>query len=270
MPSSHAISTTNLIKTATVTPSTSAIGNPAANLSTPERPYLTWRSTNISATNIVIDLGSAKNVDKVVLLNANFALCTIESNTSNSWGAPAYTSPPIAVRLDPDGIFYRRVWERAVGTPLTLRWIRLVIPAQTPIGGAGYFQLGGIHLGTWTTLPLSPRPGYGRAVPMPEIYHAAVGDGPGMAVQTGSAFARQRWTRHAGKDAINPGVGDEFADWIAIDRQIRAAGRLFCHAVGHWGDAAVWMMRQRNQSDWQDLGLVHTEDDWLLDEATAG
>ena len=267
--SSHWLSFANLITTATVTASSTAVSYTIDAVKDPGRPYATWRSTGIGATTIVINLGSAKPVDKVTLINGNFRF-SVQANTADSWGAPAFSGPPAAVSLDPDANLYRSIWERAPLTPLTWQWLRIVIPAQTPVGNVGYFELGGIHLGTWTRLPRSPRPGYKRAARMHRLRTTSEFTGISTSVTTGPRRSYQTWTRWAEKTPENPGADDEYGQWLAIDAAIDAAHGKFAHHVGHWGPAAVWMHEQVNETDWQDIGLVRVEDDWVLSELVMG
>lgn len=269
--SGHAISTVNLLKSAaSITASSQATGYEASHLSEPEFLYQPWRSVGTGAATIIVDHGAAKTMNRVTLLDANFTAFTLEQHTSNTWTSPTFTSGPQAIGLDFYRRHYRRWYERAPSTPLTLRWTRLVIPAQTPTDGASYFRLGGLHFGTITGLPRSPRPGYTGSASDPRVTIEAEG-GWRTQYEVGDPVVQQTWSRFAVKEAMHPGVGDEWGGWLDIDRAIAAAGGLFLHYVDFWGDSSCWMMRQENENRWQDKesGYV-AEDTWELYEALAG
>jgi hypothetical protein len=89
---------------------------------------------------IVIDLGSAQNVKAFVLHNHNLvagqSTLTLEGNTSDSWGSPAYSQ---ALTIADPLIYY---------LDETYRYWRLV-----PVDGVlSYMQAGGLYLGDYLQL----------------------------------------------------------------------------------------------------------------------
>jgi hypothetical protein len=270
MASQTHISFTNLMKTAVITVFSEASGYPKANLQEPEQLGLPWRSTDTTASWIVIDLGSAVPFDRINLIGANFTSVTIQQNTTDTWGAPPYTQA-FTIGRDFDQRLYRLTV--ASGGNFTRRFTRILIPSQTPVGGATYFELLGIYLGTFTTVPagiaLSPSYRAGRVTP--RVSHAAALGGWRVAYESGDPFATPHLSRVAAKSATTPGIGDEYASWLAIDRQIDALPTgVFCAVFAWLGPGAVGMYRQENDSDWQDEGAAQMRDAWDLVEASAG
>ena len=54
-----------------------------------------WRSTAATSQTVIVDLGSAQAVDTVAILGHSLttsAVVSIDAHTSDSWGAPAYTT----------------------------------------------------------------------------------------------------------------------------------------------------------------------------------
>jgi hypothetical protein len=85
---------TNLIDSAIITPSTVNLSFPSSNLTDPRRSKV-YRST-ASTASLVLDFGSAKNVDSVFVVDeprSGFGInsLSIDLNSSNSWGTPAFT-----------------------------------------------------------------------------------------------------------------------------------------------------------------------------------
>jgi len=92
---------TNLVDSSTITASSEDSALPGANIANALRTKV-WRSGTTSVSpdaatqeNIVIDMGSAKSVTSVILLDHDLtALDTgiaLEGNASDSWGAPSFT-----------------------------------------------------------------------------------------------------------------------------------------------------------------------------------
>ena len=267
------VSTVNLMKTAAaVTASSEQSGYEDNHLREPEYRGEPWRSTGTTEQTIVIDHGQAKSMGRIVLIGANFGLFSVQQHTADSWATPDYDSGPIAVTRDPDHRLYRRWFERAPLTPLTLRFTRIVIPgSQTPFDGAAHYEIAGIFMTSdLLALPRGCRPRYEVGIIDPrEIVEAESGFSVAYQLDD-QPIAVQRWIRQATKNPMNPGVDDELGEWRDIDRAIAAAGGQFCYFVDHWGTSAAWIMNQTNQSAWKDLDLVHAEDSWDLTEATAG
>lgn len=77
------------------TPTSEASGLPAKNLANELRTKV-WRTgTSVAAENVVIDLGSAKSVSCVILLDhdltAGDSAIALEANSSDAWGAPPFS-----------------------------------------------------------------------------------------------------------------------------------------------------------------------------------
>lgn len=129
----------NLIdRSATViTPSTENALFPASNL-TDYRSTKVYRST-ASPANVVFDFGSALGVDTLIVrahttTGVGFTgSLTIEANSSNSWGAPAYTTT-----LDCDATY--KIGFKNITTQ-TYRYWRVVAT------GASYVELSNLFIG---------------------------------------------------------------------------------------------------------------------------
>ncbi len=85
----------NLVDTAdSVTPLTNDLLFPIENTQN-QRLSKRWRSTARTAQTVVVDLGSAKDVDTLAILGHSLSssvALTVEAHTSDSWGAPDFTT----------------------------------------------------------------------------------------------------------------------------------------------------------------------------------
>ncbi len=132
----------NLIKSATLTPSTVSAQYPASNL-VDDRRSKVYRSTANSA-NIVIDLGSAKDLDSFCIVHngTSFGITsiTLEFNSSDSWASPAVSQ---AITLDTThGIGYH-----IFNTTQTYRYARIVLASSL-----AYCEVSKIFLGKYASI----------------------------------------------------------------------------------------------------------------------
>lgn len=264
------ISTLNRAKTAILAASTSAAGYPVDHLKEPEHLYgLTWRSTVTTDSWITIDLSAPTVLHRIGLFGFNFKLFRIQQHTSNVWTSPAFDSGTLASSRDPEQMLYRRWY---ASPSLTRRWTRILIPAQTPYTGVGYFSLAGIWMGTFAEIPWGFRFGYERELRDPRhVATSATGDVVKV-IRTGDPSIVHRVTMQAPKDPTTPGQGDPLGGWMTIEGWLRDAplGGLFCYTVDNWGDAAVYCGRHVEHSRWRDEEGVVERADFEIMEATAG
>lgn len=105
-------------------------------------PAAIWRAASFSvAINLVFDLGSAKNVDKIWLNNANFINATLQANSSDSWNNPA-VSKNVALEEDDIGV----VKGYFALSNVKYRYVRILIPMQSLLFGTAP-QLGNVIIG---------------------------------------------------------------------------------------------------------------------------
>lgn len=250
---------------ATVTSSTEDATYVGNNLQTPERPFLPWRTTAVTAQNAVIDFGVGRVVRLLCLLNTNYQSATIEGNAADSWGAPAFSQAYTVGRNPWTGRYQTGVFL----TAFAYRYLRLVIAAQGRTDGAAYFSTGGLWCGAIATLPRSYRWGERRSVVEPRL---DVGPSSGawrQRLSLGEPFLRLALDIQAPSYTEQPASGDELADWLALERQMRDADLWALHP--EQSDAAqVGLWRRLNVAQWQEqqLGLSGTA--WELEEPTGG
>lgn len=141
---------TNLVATATITPSSEDLAWPADNIQTPERPTLTARTEATGDQSWVIDHGAAASIAVWSLVNVNVATFRIQANATDSWGAPSYDSGVLTTVQQPTG---RYGYTLVPVSAQNFRYNRLVIPSQTPLDSAAYYEVGGLWAGALTSPP---------------------------------------------------------------------------------------------------------------------
>jgi len=99
-----------------------------------------WKTTVTTASNVVIDMASAKALKAVGIIDVNYSSCTIEGNATDSWGSPSFTSGSITIAKEKLTGLYRLHFAALTG--FNYRFLRLVIANQTPTDGASEFRTG--------------------------------------------------------------------------------------------------------------------------------
>ena len=130
---------TNVIDGAAVaiTAGSEASGFPAINLANAQRTMLYRCGTTFSTETLVFDLGSALAADSLILLDhsiLNTTTITLQANTTNAWGAPAFSS----------AVAWQSSWILHSFASQTYRYWRLVV-AKAAAGQQ--FDIGRLHLG---------------------------------------------------------------------------------------------------------------------------
>ena len=96
----------------------------------------TWRSTTLAQQDLIIDYGSPKIAAGIALLRTNFT--TVQLATSPDGSAYAFlVGSPYTISRDGAGLY-------KFFTPLAVpfRYFLIRIPAQSPVGGVAFFELG--------------------------------------------------------------------------------------------------------------------------------
>lgn len=138
----------NYVESSTIVASSEDASYPASNIQVTATTK-EWRTESaITSANVVFDLGSAQSVDYLFLVgNAldsglNFTSITLQANSSDSWGAPAYDSG--AITSFPENLLYLTTGGE------TYRYWRLVIEDTS---GASFTGFSNLFLGSAITLP---------------------------------------------------------------------------------------------------------------------
>lgn len=103
-----------------------------------------WRSTDPSAQTVVIDLGSAQDVDTIAIIGHSFsgsAALTIQAHASDSWGAPTFAT---ALTFSANMIL------KYLASAQTFRYWRFVM--DDPTNTLGYLTVGRFWLGEYLTI----------------------------------------------------------------------------------------------------------------------
>jgi hypothetical protein len=142
----------------TATATSSKTDFPASNLNVVgAHPLIySWRSNNqVTQQDLICDLGSSKSLASVAVLHVNASSIQIAFSTDNV-SYTNFTGSPFTVIQEPYGVYRKR---RIIQT-VTARYVRVRIPAQTPVDGAAYFEVGLIWItDALTTFPYGPKTG---------------------------------------------------------------------------------------------------------------
>ncbi len=136
---------------------------PVSNIKLPEKQFRYWKTLVTTDSWVILDFGSAKQINAVVLVNVNFATYKIQGNTSNNFASPAFDSGNITVSKDPFRERYYSIKNPQTFASFNYRYMRIFIPTQTPVDGASGFTVGGIIVSDQSATLLS-NPNWGFAI----------------------------------------------------------------------------------------------------------
>lgn len=234
---------------------------PAANLKTPDLPFSAPAKTTATGQQTwTVDFGSAQTIVLLVLARVNFTSATVEGNATDSWGAPSFSLALTITRNEQSG---RYQWAGLL-TAFTFRFMRIVIPAQTPTDGASGYLIGGIWAGATTDAPRDPAPGrfgYGRFRPSQddEPSHKAWG----QRLYLGEPRVVISATRLAVASLGSPFSGDEVDSWADVDRQVEIIDHFAVFL--NLGDASQGhLVRNEAQPMWHLNAAGVAESQWEL------
>jgi len=103
-----------------------------------------WRSTAATAQTVVVDLGSAQDVDTMAVLGHNLsgsAAVTVEAHTSDSWGSPSFTT---SMTYSTGAIL------KFLGSAETYQYWRFTLDDGS--NSDGYVEAGRLWLGTYLAI----------------------------------------------------------------------------------------------------------------------
>lgn len=106
-----------------------------------------YRSVGTTETDIVLDLGQQVSNPHLILYNVNFTNFRVQGNFTTTWTSPEYDSGFLTVERDIELGIYKHKLQL---TGFNSNFLRILIPAQTPINSESYFEVG--VLGLFETL----------------------------------------------------------------------------------------------------------------------
>jgi hypothetical protein len=261
------VSLANLIAAAgvTLTPSTEDANWLATNVQSPARPFLPWKTTAVgSDQNLVVDFGSAKTFDLVVLVAVNFANASVQANSSASWSTPPYNHA-ITITRNPHNRRYQ--YGLLLAPALSYQYLRLLIPAQTPVDGASAFKVGGIWVGMKTKLPSNFLADgvLGTITPLLDV--APAHRGWRQRLSLGEPVATIKARRWAKTSSPHPLVNDNLKTWMDFDRQTTDAD-VFALVLNSDDASHAYIMRHLDEPTWSLSRRHRSESSYELEEVT--
>ena len=255
----------NVVDGATITGSSEDADYPASNIANPERPFLPWRTTAITDQNVVIDFTTTTQLSLIILVRTNFAAATIQGNATNTWGAPSYSQ---AVTIARNPVMWRYQYA-ILPVGFNYRYLRIFIPAQTPVDGASYFLLGGVWAGATLTPPKNflLQVEYEALEPKRDLQPDHSGWRQRLVL--GEPVCVMRTRRMAEVSFIRrratPFVDDQLQDWMDLDRQMRDAD-YFGLFLNNDDPSQGYVMRRVSDAQWAHSRRTRAESQFDLEE----
>jgi hypothetical protein len=136
---------------------------PALRVKEPEKRDEVWQTSDTNDNWIILDFGAPRTVNAVCLINTNYTTCKIQGNSTTDFSSPAYDSGLLSiVREDITGNHRLFINPQEIAS-FNYRYMRIFIPAQTPVDGGDGFRTGGIIV-THQAEELLTNPSYGFSV----------------------------------------------------------------------------------------------------------
>ena len=165
--------------------------HPASNIKLYEKQFRVWRTANTTENWVIFDFGAAKRIEAVVLINTNYTTYKIQGDTTNSFSSPPVDSGDITLAQDKFTERYRSKKDPQGFSPVfNHQFMRILIPAQTPTDGAGYFSTGAIIITDQAeTFLRHPSFGFGIEVDQ-SIQKTPLASGGVETIELGEPFVR--------------------------------------------------------------------------------
>jgi hypothetical protein len=245
-----------------ITASSQDTAYPATNLTSPERPFLPAKTTATGEQWWVIDFGGAVTIGQLHLVRANFTGVTVQGNGTDVWTAPAFSTGLTVQR----NRFTGRYQWAGVLAGFTYRYMRILVPSQTPADGAAAYLLGGVWAGASARLPKDVLWDVAYEVVEPRKDLQPSDGGWRQRLVEGDPLLRLTVNRLAKTVRKAPGLADGLAAWLDVDRQAREAGpfALFLNAGD---DSQGYVVQTVNPPTWQMQRLRRAGSQWSVEEA---
>lgn len=113
---------------------------PASNLLIFDKRIRFWKTTSTSDSYVIIDLGAAKALKAVGVIDVNYSSCKIQGHTSNNFTTPDFDSGLVTIAQEKLTHLYRLHFIALTG--FNYRYLRLFIPTQATTDGTSVFRTG--------------------------------------------------------------------------------------------------------------------------------
>lgn len=258
------LSLTNHAASATFTASSQHATLTADNLASPQRPFLTWRTTATGAQNAVIDFGVGRVVVGFVIVNVNFTSLTIQGNASDSWGSPSFSSAVTITRNPLTG----RYQYGGYLTGFAYRYMRLSIPSQATTDAASYYEAGGLWAGPVASLPRDYDWRVAERLIEPRVDVGPSHRGFSQRLTLGRARVAMTVPLSAKVNEAQPGNGDEYGAFLSLERQMRDSVHFVLFP--ELGDSSqIYVCKRMDVTEWSAVQPGLRDSSWDLEEAVS-
>lgn len=237
------------LSTTTATATSQDAAYPATNAKTPHRPFLPYKSGGLGNQDLVFDFASPKTLQIIGIVNANVTQVRFQGNPTNSWGAPGFNQLVTVPRNPLSGRYQVVViLPNAFGT-FVYRYLRVLIPTQTPTDGAAAYKIGGVWAGATTLMPKNLGWTMRLRAFEPREDLQPVDQGWRQRHVTGNVLVQIEAQRRSDIAFPTAMVGDQLKTWLDIDRQSREAGFFMLH-LGNGDDTHAYVMQHVDHTEW--------------------
>jgi hypothetical protein len=249
------ISVTNLLEPLASYFSISAQANyPITNLRYPQRALMVWKSTSLVAQAARWDFTTAPTSAfgfLYLVTNVNTATVRLQGNATDVWTTPTFNQ---VYTVPQDPITGRRnlgIWLRT----WPYRYLSAATDVQSTLDGQSVYQSGGIWFGPCLDIPAGL-----LGVPMtltpkkPRQFQESYTGSFEEYADLGPARVQLGMTRRSQTNRAIPGIGDDLAKWLALDRQwggVPAGVLLHSDSTSY-----AWVMRNTAEMDWSREGAT--------------
>lgn len=142
--------------TFTVSPDSVSSNFPVSNLFTLE-PVRSFKTTSVSAMEVVMDMKSTVDVDFIFLNRINFSEYTVSLSTDNS----TYTNVDTKELLATDEIADEKYMHAVtfLKTPVYARYVKITVPANKAVFEPTYYKIGNLFAGKCVDM-MNPKNGF--------------------------------------------------------------------------------------------------------------
>jgi hypothetical protein len=255
------LSVENWVSSATITVDTQAANWPVTNLRYPQSPMLGWRSTSTALNQIIVDFGTPRLIEMVVLVHLN-AVSTQIALASTPLGTD-YVSPMTTTQ---GNLWNRRNMVAFLITPgVSRRYLRVGLTPGSTTDGAAYFHMGGIWAGPLVALPRDIRWDEEMITMEPTQDLQPAHQGWRQRLRMGDTYTIIRARRLAvTANGAAAGVNAELNQWNLIDYYLWAYDAIAWYS-NRGNNSHVWIMRRISEAAWP-IHQTVSEGDLVFEE----
>jgi len=120
-------------------------------------PVRSFKTGGVTATTLVVDLKSSKQIDTVFLNRINFSEYTIQYSTNNSTWTNFASASGLKIDEIEEEEYIHNI--HVLNSPVTARYIKISIPANKAVFETSYYKIGNVFIGKSIEM-MNPKNGF--------------------------------------------------------------------------------------------------------------